>query len=266
MPSLVQARRKIKDAGQPIHQSITKLKEYGAEIHRGQLSMIVAGAGAGKSLLAQAMLTFGDGRGNKNTTLYFCSDTTPDIMFRRAASMVTGYAQKEIDRMVEAGASTAIEQKVLKEASHIEWEFKTHITPTYVLERLGAYVEMHDAYPEVIVVDILRDLSDSEDADEFRALEDTTRFLRDLAAETGAAVLALHHTNGPYEDGSIPAPLSSVRGRVSKTASLIYTIHRPEPNELRISPVKNRNGRADSSGKLFAAIKVDFGNLGSMTK
>jgi KaiC/GvpD/RAD55 family RecA-like ATPase len=260
VPSLIQARRKVQDAGLPIYQPFKGLEKYNAEVRRGQLSLLVAGPGAGKSIIAQYMLSVGDKK-DTNSVLYFCSDTPPDIMMKRAGSIVTGYDQSEVARLMEIGASAHIESQILKKTGHIEWEFRSHITPDYVLERIKAYIEMHDAFPEIIVVDVLRDLSDAEDADEFRALEDTSVFLRDLAAETGAAVMALHHVNGEYEEGSTVVPLKGVRGRVSKTPSLILTLHRPEDSEIRVSIVKNRNGQASASGKLFARLNIDFNKL-----
>lgn len=261
MPSLIQARRKVQDAGLPVHQPFKAFEKHSGEFRRGQLSLLVAGPGAGKSILAQYIFSMGDRRGGKNQVVYFCSDTPPEVMMKRAGAMVTGYAQSEVERLMDIGAATSIEQQILSKTANIEWEFKSHVTPDYVIQRMTAYVEMHDAYPEIIVVDVLRDLSDSEDADEFRALEDTLVFLRDLAAETGAAVVALHHVNGEYEDGTIPVPLRGVRGRVSKTPSLILTMHRPEDGEIRVSLVKNRNGQADPSGRFFMRLRADFDKL-----
>lgn len=260
MASLVQARRKIKDAGRPIHSPVDALKKMGAEIRRGQLTIIAAGAGGAKTAFTQAVLTHGDSEG-KEKVLYFCSDTTADVMFRRAAALLTTYSQSEVDRMIEANAFEALEHKVLNEAGHIEWEFRPHVTPSFIEDRLSAYVELHGEFPTVIVMDILRDLSDSQDADEFRALEDAAVFLRDLATDTGAATIALHHTTAEFGNGDRPVPLSGVRGQVSKTPALVYTLHRPEPNELRVSIAKNRGGQADASGRLFARVRVDLDQM-----
>ncbi|MDS2171587.1 DnaB-like helicase C-terminal domain-containing protein [Nesterenkonia sp. CL21] len=260
MASLIQALRRTADAGEPIKSPLQGLERLGATIRRGQLTLIAAGPGGLKTLLTHAMVHHGDKTG-KNSVLYFSADTGPDVIYKRAAALATGYEQSEVERMEEAKASEAIQAKVLRESSHIDFDFTTSPTPSYIERRLDAYVELHGAYPEVIVVDVLKDLSDPEDADEFRALEDATQFLRNLAFETGAACIALHHVGGEFENGSAKIPLSGVRGKITKTASLILTLHRPEEQYLHVSVVKNRNGAADASGGRMARLRVDPGRM-----
>ena len=126
---------------------------------------------------------------------------------------------------------------------------------------LEAYLELHGEFPEVIVMDNLKDLADDQDADEFRALEDAVMFLKDLARDAGAAVLTLHHVGGAFEDSTQAIPLSGLRGKVSKTPALIFTMHRPSDDELRVSVVKNRSGKADASGRFWVPVGINLSRM-----
>jgi hypothetical protein len=111
----------------------------------------------------------------------------------------------------------------------------------------------------VIVVDNFKNLF-AGGGGEFEALEGNCEFLHELAKETGAAVIALHHVTGENEDGTKPIPMSGLRGKISKTPAVIWTLHRT-PSHLNISPVKNRNGKANASGAWTLPILADLGRM-----
>ena len=70
----------------------------------------------------------------------------------------------------------------------------------------------------------------------------------------------MHHVVGSAEDGISPIPLSGLRGKVSKTPAVVWTLYRT-PSHLNISPVKNRNGKADASGAWSLPILADLGRM-----
>lgn len=183
------------------------------------------------------------------------------MIWKRGAALATGKQQSEIERLAEAGALEHVEQRMMATSSHLHWDFTPTPTPDHIISQLNAYVELHDRYPDAIVVDNLKDLADPNDGDEFRALEDATVWLKNLAMETQIAAITLHHVGGFHEDGIHPIPLSGLRGKIGKTPALALTIHRPDNNEMRVSVVKHRDGVVDTSGLLFSRVKVDLGAM-----
>lgn len=212
--------------------------------------------------MIHSIVHHGDRGERKNSVMFFSADSGPDVIWKRSASLATGYTQDDVDRMVDEGNTESIEMKMARTGSHITWDFSPSPSLDHIELQLAAYVELHDAYPEVIIFDNLKNLADAEDGDEFRALEDACMFGQQLAYATNAAVIALHHVGGEHENGNSVVPLNGVRGKVSKTPAVIWTIYSPDNREtLRISPVKNRNGRADASGMWNIPIKADLSRM-----
>ena len=237
------------------------LLNEGVEIRKGQVTMFAAPPGAGKSALVHALLHHGAGRQKKNTTLYFSADSGSEVMYERAGALSARLDMTTIRQMIEAGNTGQVDAAITARESHITWDFTSSPSQEHVLMALEAYLELHGEFPEVIVMDNLKDLADDQDADEFRALEDAVMFLKDLARDTGAAVLTLHHVGGAFEDSTQAIPLSGLRGKVSKTPALIFTMHRPSDDELRVSVVKNRSGKADASGRFWVPVGINLSRM-----
>ena len=100
---------------------------------------------------------------------------------------------------------------------------------------------------------------DSGFEDEFRGLGEASFFLLNIARDTGAAVIALHHVGGEHEGGGAPIPLSGLRGKVSKLPALILTLHRADG--MRVSVVKNRSGKSDPSGNYGVSLRADLARM-----
>lgn len=260
MQSLSQALHRNAASGEPIHSPVKAFNENGVHMRKGQLTMIVAGPGSGKSFLIQAILHHGTGGKNpvKNDCLYFSADTGPDVIYKRAAAIATGYTQDDVEQMMNNGNTESIEQAIRQTESHITWNFTPNPSEQYILDELKAYEGTYGRFPDVIVMDNLKDLYvEGMEADEFRSLEEACVFLKNLAKHTGSAVIALHHAGGAFEDGTAIIPLSGARGKVSKTPALILTIARTD-QDMKVSVVKNRSGKADQSGKLWYPLRADL--------
>lgn len=232
-------------------------------LRRGQFSIIAGGPGTGKSALIQFILQQGftppKGATRKNTVFYFSADSDPGTMFKRAAAIETGWDQSEIDRLLRQGKTAELEARVNAATKHMFMDYRSSPEAEDIEAEMAAYVTVHGAYPEVIVIDNLKNLYAGEGG-EFEALEGNCEFLHELARTTGAAVIALHHVTGDNEDGLKPIPLSGLRGKVSKTPEVVLTLHRTETH-LNISPVKNRNGKAQAAGTWFLGVQVDLATM-----
>lgn len=259
MQSLTQARQKNTSAGEPIYCPVRGLNEKGTFFRRGQLTMIVAGPGSGKTALFHAILHHGNGNGLTNSAMFFSADSGPDVIWQRAASLSTGYTGEEVNQMLATGNHESLDQAVRTKSSHIKFDFTSSPSMEHILTEVGAYADIYGAYPEVIVMDNLKDLYVGLE-DEFRSLEEGCMFLKDLARQTNAAVITLHHAGGAFEDGTVAIPMSGARGKVSKTPAVMVTISRIG-EEMRLATVKNRTGKADATGKSYVPVRSDLGRM-----
>lgn len=263
MLRLSQARRKDSNAGEPIQNPFSIIHSTASHIRRGQLSLIAGGPGTGKSAVIQNIIQRGnglvEGARRVNTCLYFSADSDANTMFKRAVAIETGWEQSEVERLLEEGRMHELDPIVDMAAGHMEWNFRSSPDDSDMHSQVEGYATKYGAYPEVIVVDNLKNLF-AGGGGEFEALEGNCEFLHELAKETGAAVIALHHVTGENEDGLKPIPLSGLRGKVSKTPAVVWTLYRT-PTHLNISPVKNRNGKAQASGAWTLPIMADLGRM-----
>jgi replicative DNA helicase len=252
---LQRAREYDSRAGTPIPTVFERLKGMSAEFRYGQLHMIAAGPGTGKSVLA-LKLALDAGI----ETLYFSMDSDAGTQYSRAASMVTGEEHSRVQDAVAQGR-TAKYDMALNKARHIRFVFDSNPSLDEVNEHILAYGYAMGNWPRLIIVDNISDLF--TDAEETAGLIEAAEWLKALAAKTGACIVALHHLTGEYDSGDIVAPLSALRGKISKKPVLILTLNRvPEnPMVLNIAIVKNRGGIANARGNYGCWLGMDLSRM-----
>src|SRR5690606_37730929 len=120
----------------------------------------------------------------------------------------------------------------------------------------------YEEFPSAIVVDNVTNVRAGGDNDEdpFSGLESLMDYLHQMARETNAAVFGLHHVTGAYNDAAKPIPLSGVKGQITRVPEMVLTMFRPD--NLCVSGVKNRGGKADPSGEDFAELSCEGGSIG----
>jgi hypothetical protein len=99
------------------------------------------------------------------------------------------------------------------------------------------------------------------DSNSYVALEKVCEYLHELARETGACVVALHHVKGDSNDGNQPVPLSQIKGQIGRVPEMILTLHRigdDSSRQMGVSVVKNRTGKADASGAMTLYLDADM--------
>lgn len=217
----------------------------------GKVSMIVAGPGTGKSAIGMTIaLDLG------LRTLYESPDQDSWTTAVRTLAHNTGHPQTYIRACLEPGVLLPDELDVaLADAEHVQFSFDSYTTEE-INDDVLAYGVLHGAYPELIVVDNLRNVargSDSDFTEQGRALDQ----LDALAQKTGAHVMVLHHATGQYDDGDRPIPLSGIENKVSKYPAQILTMHRDGDSFRVLCIVKNRTGRMDPTGKLQVVLRYD---------
>jgi len=264
--TLNQGRRLNAAAGEPLHNPLGVMNVSKTFLRKGQLSLVAAGPGSGKSAIVQFILQVGNGLPPGapdravNRTLYFSADSDSTTMWTRSAAIATGMTQDMIDELRLADEVEHLEAAVSRSANHMRFDYESSPSDSYVLDQIDAYASVFGQFPEVIVFDNLKNVAIEGAEGEFQALEEACGFMHDLARDTNAAVIALHHVTGENEDGMKAIPMSGIRGKVSKTPEVILTLHRRD-TQMFVSPVKNRNGVADASGNWMLPVQVDLSRM-----
>jgi hypothetical protein len=264
MYSLVQSARIKGSAGEPIPNLSQELQKKGVEFHRGSLSLVAAGPGTGKSLFALNLALAGS-----LPVMYWSADSNAATQLSRATSILTGENVKDIKKALLEDKFESYEQ-VLGNKWWIRFSYDAMPTPADMESDLEVYYEVFGCYPHLCVVDNITnvDTGGASDAESFTfGLEGMCEYLNDMARETEAHVMALHHVVGDHSDGLKPIPLSGVKGKIHRVPTLILTIHR-EPEEagmnkvLNVSSVKWREGDfVDPSGQTYVSMELDSNTL-----
>jgi hypothetical protein len=258
LPLVVAARYKG-DEGRPIYCPFPGLAEMGGIPRRAQLSMIAAGAGTGKTAFTTAwMLALAnDPTGEKYRVMYFSADSDRGTVTSRVGAAVTGWDVSAVDEMLLTNPG-AVWQRIAPATAHIGYCFDSP-TPESIEREICCYAMTWGEWPTVIVVDNLLDVRGESDG--YEGMAETAAWLKNVASETGAAVILLHHVTGTWADGRGPLPVSAVLGKVDKPQRLILTLHKPDDTAIGVSVVKNSNGRADTSGGYVTYIDVDLSRM-----
>jgi len=241
-------------AGDPLPTVWDALEHKGASLRRGQLVLVCAGPGTGKSALVLAYALK-----SKVPTLYFSADSDAFTQLSRSVSILSGMS---LERSTRAVRSADIGE-VADELDEIPIRFNYKASPSLdiIEESLEAYNALYEDYPMLIVVDNITNVrTDAGEGDDpFSGLEALMDYLHEMARETGSCVIGLHHVTGPHNDGDKPIPLSGIKGQIGRVPEMIMTLHRVPnefgPDALNISTVKNRGGKSDPSGQDFASLE-----------
>lgn len=254
MLTLTQASRLKGQAGKKLPDVWTTWEQNKIAFRRGQLHLIVAAPGVGKSVL-----TLSYALQAKVPALYISMDTDPFTTSVRAVSALT---QTTLDQ-AEQGLDHEFEfaTNALAEAGKtLRFSFPASPNMPDLFSHIYAYGEAEGAWPELIVIDNLANIS--FETDEFGEMRTMMADLQTMASRTKAAVVVLHHSTGQYEDGHTPIPQSGVNGKVSKFPSVVLTLCLGGDGQLFVAAVKNRFGPADPSAyKVRAQLAVDYAKM-----
>lgn len=251
MFSLIHSRRIRGNAGDPLPTVFKSLAQAGIVFRRGELVLVCAGPGTGKSAF---VLT--ETLGSKVPALYFSADSNAYEQLVRAICIITGASKDDARKSVLSGDMGRIEPAL--RGLPIRFNYEASPTLNTLEDSIEAYRQLYGDYPELIVVDNITNVSTerAEGAGSQR-LEDLMDYLHDTARQTGACVVGLHHVTGGYNDADKPIPLSGVKDQIGRVPEMVLTLFRPREDTLGVSPVKNRGGKPDPSGKTFVELSFE---------
>lgn len=242
-------------AGDPLPTVFQSLHSLGTIFRRGQLCLVSAGAGTGKSafILTYAMLA-------NVPTLYFSADSDAFTQNSRMLSILTGAPLEKTTEIVR-GSNLEQAEAVLN-GSLVRLVYDA--TPS--LDRIEtvtqAFEEVYGDFPKLVVIDNITNVvgkGGDDENDPFSGLEGLMDYLHTMARNTQACVVGLHHVTGEYANGDKPVPLNGVKQQIHRVPEMVLTLHKITETygttSLNVSPVKNRGGVQDASGMTYASLE-----------
>ena len=251
--SLTRAWGGVSTKAAPLPDVWKSLKDEQIKFRRGQLCMVAAAPNAGKSMFALIYAIKA-----KVPTLFFSADTDVTTVMIRAAAHITGHQQVTVEPNLDSNPKYY--EKYLDSTKHIEWVFDSSPSLDDIELEVKAYQELNGVPPELIVVDNLMNVA-AETDNEWAGLRAIMMELHDLARNTEACVLVLHHVSeqSEYGDGTNPPPRRSIHGKVSQLPSLIVTLgYDPFAGMLKLSAVKNRFGPNSANAARSVSLKANY--------
>ncbi|MFE1095858.1 DnaB-like helicase C-terminal domain-containing protein [Streptomyces smyrnaeus] len=252
----MRARQSAGKAGEPLPTVFPQLDKAGIYIRRGQMTIVAAGPGVGKSAFSTTVAVKAE-----VPTLYFSADSDAFTQYTRVAAMLNEIEVWKVEKDLEQGMSVHYDTQI-NNLDHLRWEFSPNPTIDDVNEEIEAFGYQFGCWPQLIVIDNIKNIW-TDNADDNGKYSEIIDYLHSLQRTTGAAVVALHHLTGEYDDGIKPAPMSALLGKISKIPEMILTLHKAGSvdygdMQLNVSPVKNRGGKADPSGAWFITLPADL--------
>lgn len=236
----------------PRVEDLGALYDIGFAPRHGQLIMVVGRSGTQKSGFAMWWVNQLD-----LPTLYFSADMSPFTASSRIASTRYGLDTNAIEHVVaQNDEQTADLMRVLDE-SKIQFSFGSPITWRAVDEEIRGYVEVHNAYPEVVVFDNLMDFEGAE-AD-YGAQMETMQYLTEFCRETGATVIVMHHASDKSMNAQRPwkpPSRNEVKGGLAEKPELSLGVALDNASmDFNVSILKQRMGPQDPSGEQYVTLK-----------
>lgn len=252
MSNLSLAMRARGNEGEPIPTVFNQLADLGAHIRRGQVTMVSAAPGRGKSAIATHIAVNADysGQGlDPVPTLYFSADSDRMTLGTRVCAGILKRQLWEVERMLADTTERNEAWRIINEATeHIWWNFDPSLTVEDIDSEVAAYAAVFGFFPHLIVVDNLnkvKEYGNSNHEQQARVVD----ALHQMSRNTSAAVMILHHVTSGYNDGTMPVPLSGIKNQLSDDARLVLTLYQYADKTLGISVVKNSTGPADPAGE-----------------
>lgn len=239
----------------PRVSAFQKLYDMGCRPRHGEIIMIAGRSGTQKSGLALWWVAEMNLR-----TLYFSADMSAFTASSRLASMKTGETTEEVEAGMKFGGVERQRYLDALQDLKIQFSFGSPITWRGIDEEMEAYVELHNAYPEVVVVDNLMDFEGGEsDYTEQMAI---FQGLTELARSTGATVIVLHHASdkgwAATSDPWSPPSRDQIKNGLSEKPELTLSVALdPQTLEYRIAVLKQRMGPCDPTGNRYALLRAD---------
>ena len=237
----------------PRIEELEDMYNKGLTFRRGEVVMIAGRSGSQKS-------GFGIWLVNEWNlpTLYFAADMTLNEISVRLACSRLHKTTAQVHADLEAGGERR--EHILSELDKMKVQISSGlITWPGVDAQIAAYVEMWDAYPEVIVIDNLMDVEGG--STDYTVQMEIMGNLVELARMTGATVLVLHHATDKSDMArnysTQPPSRADIKNGMSEKPQLILGVAldpHVKPVQMKVAILKQRMGPSDQTGKIYGTL------------
>ena len=189
-------------------------------------------------------------------TLYFSGDMSGYQASVRLACSILGLTTDEVEERLAAGGRRAAEVSAALAECNVDFSFGP-IRWRNVEAELDAYVEMHNAFPKLLVIDNAMDVegAESDYQEQMAVMQD----LSELSRMTGATLLVLHHATDKSWDAKSdpwrPPSRDQIKGGLAEKPELILTVAiDPTSHDFNVACVKQRMGPSNATGGTYATL------------
>lgn len=252
------------DNGKPLPKvpGLSALYIAGTVPRHGEVVMIAGRSGAMKSMFA---LWFADELALP--VLYISADMSPFTATVRVAqkrlhitdAMVEHKLRRnEAGQFIDPESVEEVETELRK--SRVQFSFGSPITWTRIEEELDAYVEVHDEYPAILVIDNLMDFEYAET--DYHVQSGVMQGCTEMARDTGISPWVLHHATDKSDSARTdpynpPARFDIKNGLAEKPEMCLGIAYDDRIKRFKIATLKQRMGRSDPSGRNFVSIDCE---------
>ena len=247
---------KSSSSGKPLPYvpDLADLYSRGLDMRHGQPIMVAGRSGSQKSGWALWLCLQWN-----VPTLYLSGDMSPETAANRVAASITGETREQIEEGMRNPEKRREYMERLAEVP-ITFSFGAPITWHKLGDEIDAYVELWGSYPEVIVVDNLKEVEGA--GHEYQGQMDAMDGLTDLARETGSTVLVMAHASDKSWDASHqpfrPPSRDEVKNGLSENPEVSLSVaFDPNRKEFHVAIIKQRDGWSDPTARYFDTLRAD---------
>lgn len=234
--------------------TLQALYDYGLTFRHGQTIMVAGRSGSQKSgFVMWLCLQWG------LPVLYFSGDMKPATAAFRLASSITGDTTEEIETAWDLDG--APRQRVMDALEDVGFTFAfgSPITWRAVDEELDAYVELWDAYPQIVVIDNLMDIEGCES--DYTAQMAAMQRVNENAMDTSSMHIVMHHASDKSWNEDTPWKPPSrreVKGGLSEKPEISLGVALdPHSLDFNVAVLKQRSGPQDPTGRTYKTLRCE---------
>lgn len=252
MRSLIHSLNRSRGTAAPLPDRFRSVALAGIRVRRGQMTMVAGQPGSCKSLYA---LDYAVHAGVP--TLYFSADSDDSTVVARVGAMRLGMSVDDVEQVLESDNRQLVEAE-LADLGDVRFVFDPTPTLDVIADEILAFNEIH-GMPSLIIIDNLINVVCETTDNEWQGLRHLMASMHQMARETNAAVLILHHTSEGEGKPTEPQARKALMGKVAQLPEVILTCALdPAAGLFRLAAVKNRSGKADASGGSYVTLSVDL--------
>jgi hypothetical protein len=220
----------------------------GLSLRQSSVQIIAGVAGTYKTMVLLSGLA-----NMKVPTLAFSNDSDDTTIAKRLLAIASGTPSEECEDWLRTDPARC--QRLLQQYDFLQWQFHSSPSLDDIWLETYAYGERYGQWPQLICIDILMGVSHAGES-EWEALRTVMKEAKNLAAETRASVLILHHASEAARGKPCPSR-GDIMGKAAANPTLIVTLGKDEDERLWAACVKNRHGPCDISGRTAFQMGID---------